>query len=533
MKIKFLGATKTVTGSCFVLENKGYRFAVDCGLHQGSKRVEQRNWQIDLYRPQDLDFILLTHAHIDHSGLLPKMVKHGFTGPIYVTPPTADLLEIMLKDSAHVQAMETEWKNRKNARKGKTKVLEPLYDQEDVERTLRLLRRVDYGRTYQPCPELEFEFFDAGHILGSASIKIYLQNRAEQRQLLFSGDIGRPNQLIVNDPTRFKQADVVVMESTYGDRDHKDENKSADELLEAIWYAYNNGQKVIIPAFAVERTQELLFVLYMLFKEGKLPADLPVFLDSPLAIKATEVFKKHLKYFDQLGQELLAKGENPLDLPNLKYSLSADDSKRLNSFSKPAIIISASGMANAGRIKHHLKHNLWREGASVVFVGFQARGTLGRKIVDGAKEVKIFGERIAVKARIYTINGFSSHAGQSQLLEWLGNFENKKMQVFLVHGEEQKQKILAKLIQQKYGFPLTIPAYLAEYDLDLFRVKEIKTESSWSEWQALVEQIQAYLGEIEKTAQSLPAEQIEEELIPGLEEVVADLVDLKSGLKQF
>ncbi|MDQ7031348.1 MAG: MBL fold metallo-hydrolase [Desulfonauticus sp.] len=473
MKIKFLGAARTVTGSCFILSYNGRRFAIDCGMHQGNREIEKRNWNIEEYDPKHLDFIIITHAHIDHSGLLPKVVKEGFKGKIYLTPPTADLLDIMLADSAHVQEMEVEWKKKKKVRRGdnSTTLIEPLYTQEDVDNTLSFFEKVDYGQKVCPFPGLEFSLYDAGHILGSASVKLTLQQEDRAYDFVFSGDLGRPHQLIVNDPTYFEQADFVFMESTYGDRDHKDEGQTREELLDAIWYAYKNGEKVIIPAFAVERTQEILFILHLLYREDKLPKDMPIFLDSPLAIRATEVFKKHYRYFDELGKSLLQKGDSPLDLPTLKYSLSTQDSMRLNNFNQPAIIISASGMAHAGRIKHHLKHNLWRDGASIVFVGFQAKGTTGRKIVDGAKSVKIFGEQVAVRARVYTINGFSSHAGQSQLLTWLGHFKNKNLKVFLVHGEEEKQNILATLIKKRYSFSVHIPEYLEECEIALDRVQ--------------------------------------------------------------
>ncbi|WP_456325460.1 MBL fold metallo-hydrolase RNA specificity domain-containing protein [Desulfonauticus submarinus] len=501
MKVKFLGAAKTVTGSCFILSYNGKRFAIDCGMHQGNKEIEKRNLNFIEYKPSELDFIIITHAHIDHSGLLPKMVKEGFKGKIYLTPPTADLLDIMLKDSAHVQEIETEWKKKKRARKGKENKIEPLYVQDDVEKTLPLFEKVDYLTPVSPFEGVEFIFYDAGHILGSASIKLTIQDGDKHYDFIFSGDLGRPHQLIVNDPTYFERADFLFLESTYGDRDHKNEDKSRDELLDAILYSYKNKEKVIIPAFAVERTQEILFSLYFLYKDGKLPSDMPVFLDSPLAIRATEVFKKHYKYFDDIGKSLIENGENPLAFPNLKYSLTAQDSMRLNKMNGPAIIISASGMAHAGRIKHHLKHNLWKPGASVVFVGFQAKGTTGRKIVDGAKSVKIFGEEIAVRAKVYTINGFSSHAGQSQLLEWLSHFRNKKMKIFLVHGEEEKQRILAGLIKERYGFDIYIPEYLEECTISLDKVVgKVNTEVATPSinWDYLFDEIKSKVEELEQ-----------------------------------
>jgi len=461
MKVKFLGAARTVTGSCYILEVNGARFAVDCGMYQGNKEIEKRNWNVQAYEAKKLDFILLTHAHIDHSGLLPKMVKEGFKGNIYVTPPTRDLLEIMLYDSAHIQEMETEWKNKKRARKGQPKI-EPLYTQGDVDKTLSLLKPIEYFEEIDVGPGIRVMYKDAGHILGSAFIEIWVEKDKQKFKLVFSGDLGRPKQLLVKEPSCSEVADFLFLESTYGDRDHKNEMQSRDELAEAIKYSYDQGEKVIIPAFAVERTQEVIYSLYLLYKEGKLPKDMPVFLDSPLAIKATQIFRKHHRYFDLQTRELLERGEDPLQLPNLKFTLTPQESMQLNSLSGPAIIISASGMANAGRIKHHLRHNIWRKGVSIVFVGFQAQGTPGRKIVDGAKTIRILGEELAVRAKVFTINGFSAHAGQSQILDWLSCFRNHGMKVFLVHGEYKAQKILAERITERFGHEVHIPDYLEE-----------------------------------------------------------------------
>ena len=461
MKIKFLGAARTVTGSCFILETGDVRFAVDCGMYQGNREIEKRNWSIEPYEPQNLDFILVTHAHIDHSGLLPRLVREGFKGNIYVTPPTKDLLEIMLYDSAHIQEMEAAWKNKKRARRGQEQ-LEPLYTQNDVDRALSLLKPIEYFEEIDVASGVKVMYKDAGHILGSAFIEIWVEESDQKFKLVFSGDLGRPEQLLIKDPSCSEVADFLFLESTYGDRDHKNETQSREELAEAINYSYSHGEKVIIPAFAVERTQEVIYSLYLLYKEGKLPGDMPVFLDSPLAIKATQIFRKHHRYFDLQTRELLENGEDPLQLPNLKLTLTARESIELNTLSGPAIIISASGMANAGRIKHHLRHNIWREGVSIVFVGFQAQGTPGRKIVDGAKTIRILGEELAVRARVFTINGFSAHAGQSQILEWLSSFRTRGMKIFLVHGEYRAQKILAGLIKERFGYEVHIPDYLEE-----------------------------------------------------------------------
>lgn len=462
MKIKFLGAAKAVTGSCFIVETDQTRFAVDCGMHQGGAEMEKRNWETDIYDPAKIDFFIITHAHIDHSGLLPRMVKNGFRGPIYATEPTGDLIKILLLDSAHIQETEANWKMKKMQRYGKSNGTQPLYATKDAEAVAPLIKTKTYNEPFAPASSVKAVFQDAGHILGAAILELFIQENGTSTKLIFTGDIGRRHQLLMKDPVIMNEADFLFMESTYGDRDHKGEEDSLNEMAEAIQYSYARGEKIIIPAFAVERTQEMLYSLYLLNREGKLPKDIPVILDSPLAIKATEIFRRYRSYLDGETQSLLKNGEDPLDLPQLQFSSSTEQSMKINDMRGSAIVISASGMANAGRIKHHLRHNLWRPGASIVFVGFQAQGTPGRNIIDGAKKIRLFNEDIAIKARIWTIGGFSAHAGQSQLLEWLENFKNRKMPVFLVHGETAAQEQLAALIREKFGFEVTIPEYLEE-----------------------------------------------------------------------
>ncbi|MFW6235341.1 MAG: MBL fold metallo-hydrolase RNA specificity domain-containing protein [Desulfovibrionales bacterium] len=461
MKVRFLGASRTVTGSCFVIETGQARFAVDCGMHQGNREIEKRNWDTDIYDPSTLDFIIVTHAHIDHTGLLPRLVKTGFKGDVYATPPTRDLMEILLQDSAYIQEMEAFWENKKRLKRGQKQV-EPLYTQENALQAISLIQTGLYNEPFEPAPGVRVNFRDAGHILGSAVIELWVQDGEDKVKLVFSGDLGRPDQLIVRDPSIVETADFLFLESTYGNRDHKNEDQSREELAEAIEYSYSRGQKVIIPAFAVERTQEVLYSLYLLSQEGKLPADMPVFVDSPLAIKATGIFSNHPEYFDRDARAILANGGDPLKFKNLRFTETAKESMTLNTLEGPAVIISASGMANAGRIKHHLSHNLWKEGASVVFVGFQAMGTPGRKIVDGADKVRLFGEDVAVRARVFTIGGFSAHAGQSQIMEWLSHFRSPAMEIFLVHGEYSAQKVLAGLIREKFDNTVHIPGFLHE-----------------------------------------------------------------------
>jgi len=464
MKIRFLGAAGTVTGSCHVLEAVGSRFAIDCGLHQGNEDIERRNQDMSVYQPEKMDFFIITHAHMDHSGLLPRLVKTGFSGPVYVTPPTRDLLEIMLADSAHIQESEAEWKNRKSRRRGGRRA-EPLYTMADARAVMSLLNPVPYGQDFTPAPGVTARFNDAGHILGSAFVELWIKENGKDTKLVFSGDLGRPNQLLVNDPSTVAHADYLFLEGTYGDRNHKNETQSRAELAEAIARSYGLREKVIIPAFAVERTQEIIFSLHLLRKEGKLPEDMPVFVDSPLAIKATEIFRRHPEYLDEQARGFLDRGEDPLALPNLRYTQSTDQSRAINDLDGPAVVISASGMCNAGRIKHHLRHNLWRPGASIVFVGYQAMGTPGRRIVDGAPFIRILGEEVAVAAKIYTIGGFSSHAGQSQILEWLDHLKDGTREIFLIHGEEKALTTLAGLIREKYKVSVRVPDYLEEYTL--------------------------------------------------------------------
>ncbi|MDR3074239.1 MAG: MBL fold metallo-hydrolase [Deltaproteobacteria bacterium] len=465
MNITFLGAAKTVTGSCYLLETDGARFAVDCGMHQGNAAIEKRNEATELYRPGDIDFFLITHAHIDHSGLLPRMVRDGFKGPVYCTEPTADLLSIMLADSAHIQEMEAEWATRKQKRRG-AKPVEPLYTREDAAKAAALLSPVSYGRAFEPVSGVRVTYRNAGHILGAAFLEMTVTRDGAGVTALFSGDVGRPDSLLVEDAEIPRcKPDYLFMESTYGDRDHKNESTSLRELAEAIAYSYSHGQKVIIPAFAVERTQEILFSLHTLHKQGALPSGLPIYVDSPLAIKATEIFRRYPGYFDEETKALLAKGQDPFEVPGLTFTPSTQESQAINAVDGPAVIISASGMCNAGRVKHHLRHNLWKPGASVVFVGYQAMGTPGRKLVDGAKTIRVLGEDTVVKARIFTIGGFSAHAGQSQLLQWLGRFAHPDLRVTLVHGEEKAQQTLAALIREKLGLSVVIPGYLEEMSL--------------------------------------------------------------------
>ncbi len=457
IRITCLGAAGTVTGSCYLVETPGgKRLLVDCGLFQGGKQTENRNWEPWGFTPSELEAVFLTHAHIDHSGRLPKLVKDGYKGKIYTSPPTAELCEIMLLDSAHIQEMDAEWQTRKNRRNGRPDV-HPLYTTEDAQATIPRLVGIDRDRVIEIEPGVNIRLRNAGHILGSSILELWIKEDGDKTKLVFSGDLGRKHQLIVKDPHEIFDADYLFVESTYGNRKHKSFDDSKTELLEAIKYSYSHGEKVIIPAFAVERTQEILYILGEFDRAGLLP-DIPIYLDSPLAIRATEVFRKNKKCYDEEAQAIVEKGYDPFDMPKLKFTLTTQESMGINELQGSAIVIAANGMCTAGRIKHHLKHNLWRHGASIVIVGYQAMGTTGRKIVEGAKRVKIFRENVAVNAKVFTIGGFSAHADQDDLLEWISHFESAP-KVFVVHGEPVSSQALADLIRDRFHLDVHIPRW--------------------------------------------------------------------------
>ncbi len=438
MRLTCMGAARTVTGSSYLIEMDDDRcFLVDCGLFQGSQQIERRNWIAGPYRVPDLSAIFITHAHIDHSGLVPRLVRNGYSGPIYASEPTCDLLKILWLDSANIQEMEAEWQSRKNRRQGRSP-LEPLYEAADAEAAITLLKPVAMDCYEELLPGVRACFVRAGHILGAASLHLTLQGEDGVHRVGFSGDLGRPNQLIVPNPGHMDPVDTLFVETTYGGRVHKSLPESVNELLEVVKEAYREGGKVVIPAFAVERTQEIIYILAAAYRRGELPEDMPVFLDSPLAINATRIFREHPEFFDEATKAILANGDTPLNFPNLKFTTTSEESQNINRHMGPAVIIAGSGMANAGRIKHHLKHNLWRPNCHVVIVGFQAKGTTGRLLVEGAPKVKIFREDVAVRAKVHTINGFSAHADQNELLAWMEPLMHPGLRVNLIHGEEEQ-----------------------------------------------------------------------------------------------
>jgi metallo-beta-lactamase family protein len=456
MKLTFLGAAKIVTGSSYLLEVGTQKILIDCGMFQGSKTITAFNRREFLYDPTSIDCVLLTHAHIDHSGLLPKLCKSGFKGPIYATRVTNELCGIMLPDSAHIQEFDAEIANRKGQRAGKEPV-EPLYTIDDAYACLGHFTPVDYDKDVT-IENVVVRFRDAGHILGSAMLEIYVTEEGKTTKLLFSGDLGQPNQPIIKDPTFIDEADYIITESTYGNRLHEDYDKE-EQLATIINASVARGGNIIIPSFAVGRTQTILYYLHNLLKSGKI-LDMPVIIDSPLAISATDIFLRNTEDYDSEAKEMLYKDhDNPLHMPQLRFTKTADESKALNNLDQPAIIISASGMADAGRILHHLKHNLWRPESSILFVGYQAQGSLGRRLVEGATKVKVLGEEISVKATIYNLDGFSAHADQEQLLSWLSYFKTKPTNIFLVHGELDMSEPFAQLLKDKLDYSTYIPNY--------------------------------------------------------------------------
>jgi metallo-beta-lactamase family protein len=447
MQLTFHGAAGEVTGSCYLVDTGSVRFLVDCGMFQGGREADQKNQQFPVFDPHTIDFVLLTHAHIDHSGMLPRLAMLGFRGPIYTTQATIELLDVMLRDSAHIQAKEAEWAEQHPHRHGHA-LVQPLYQLADVDDVMQQVQAVAYNTDLHPHPEVRCRFIDAGHILGSAIIEV----NAGGKKIVFSGDLGQPNRLILRDPTPVDEADVVLVESTYGNRLHKNLDDTLDEFVHAIEQTLHRKGNIIMPAFTVGRAQEVLYLLIKLTRERRLH-DLRVFVDSPMAMTATEITLRHIELFNQEAREMLAWGqERRKELPDIRFVQDASESMALNDIKSGAIIISASGMCDAGRIKHHLRHNLSRSECSVIITGFQAMGTLGRRLVDGADHVTIFGHEIPVRASIHTIGGLSAHADQAGLLHWLGQFSKPPQHTYIVHGESSAAEQFCEVVQQRLGW---------------------------------------------------------------------------------
>ncbi len=466
MKLTFLGANRQVTGSRYCLEAAGSKIMIDCGLVQERQYLD-RNWASCPVPPSELDALLLTHVHIDHSGLIPKLVREGFNQLIYATRPSVDLAEIMLLDSAHIQTEDAAFKakrHRKEGRQGKHPDV-PLYTKQDVEKTLPLFRPISYTDPAKINDAFTVTFHDAGHILGSAMLEILATEDGVTRRLLFSGDMGQWDKPLVRDPTLFDQADYVVMESTYGDRDHLDEGDIEQKLADVINRTVSRGGWVVIPTFAVERAQELMYYISRLVHADRIP-NIPIFLDSPMAVDVTEVFHNHRDCFDAETWQLIAAHEPPLRFPGLKLVRSVEDSKAINGVKVPGIIMATSGMCTAGRIKHHLVHHISRPESTLMFVGYQGRGTLGRQILEGKQEVRIHGRPRRVKAHVQQLHGLSGHADRAALLRWLGHLRQPPRRVFLTHGEEEVSMNLASHIRDKIKWPVHVPEYRESVQLD-------------------------------------------------------------------
>ena len=463
MKLTFFGAAHAVTGSCHCLEVGGKKILIDCGLQQG--RDEHDGNALD-FAPSYIDHVIVTHAHIDHSGRIPLLVKQGFTGTIFTTRLTGQLMSIMLRDSAHIQESDAQWQNQKGKRAGR-EVVEPLYTVADAEAALQQVQTYEYGEIFDLCQGVKVRFRDAGHLLGSSQVEIWATEGDETRKLVFSGDLGNVEQPIIRDPVLLEEADYVVMESTYGDRNHEPPESYTEALAALIDDVFSRGGNIIIPSFAVGRTQELLYFLREIKNEGMVRSvpDFTVCVDSPLAAEATRIYAGNLHgYLDEEAIAVLQGGEDLFTFPGLTLTQSTEESKALNEDKTPKIIISASGMCDAGRIRHHLKHNLWRPECAVVFVGYQAEGSLGRRLLEGAKTVKLFGEEIAVRARIVNFKGLSSHADRDHLLSWVEHFAPAPKQVFVVHGDAPVTELFADTLNQR-GIPAHAPLYEEVYDL--------------------------------------------------------------------
>ena len=466
MKLTFIGATHEVTGSCFLIEAAGKKFLVDYGMEQGPNLYENVELPVN---PGDLDFVLLTHAHIDHSGNLPKLYKNGFRGAVYATEATCDLCDIMLRDSAHIQMFEAEWRNRKGRRAGKEEFI-PAYTMEDAMGVIRNFVSCDYNKQIPLSEGIMVRFVDAGHLLGSSSIEIWLTEDGEQRKLIFSGDIGNTDQPLIKDPTYLTEgADYVIMESTYGDRSHGERTEYVTALAQVIQRTFDRGGNLVIPSFAVGRTQEMLYFIRQIKAEKLVHGhdNFQVYVDSPLAVEATTIFGRHrLDCYDEEAIDLINRGINPIGFPGLKTSITSEDSKMINENEEPKVIISASGMCDAGRIKHHLKHNLWRRECTILFVGYQAVGTLGRALVEGAATAKLFGEEIQVAAEICQLPGISGHADNEGLMRWASAMqEHSPKRVFVVHGEDKVTETFAARLHEELGYEACAPFSGSEFNL--------------------------------------------------------------------
>jgi len=457
MKITFYGAAGGVTGTAYYCESSGARILIDCGMFQGGRRDEARNKKAPPVNYRTLDAIVLTHAHLDHCGRLPLVVRDGYRGPIFGTPATMDLVALVLRDSLKVQTSDLEKLNRRLSRNGKSKI-KPLFDEADVEGAISLMKPLPYHEPFSVAPGMEITVDEAGHILGSGTLKLVLTEDGKKKSVIFSGDLGAHGMPIVRDSENFTEADMVIMESTYGDRNHKPLQETIDEMTGIIKRALDTKGKILVPSFAIGRTQDIIYYIEQAFRKGGLPR-FPIYIDSPMAVEASRIYMSHPELFDDEMIEFRGSGEEQRDRGFIHPTPTAEESKHLNDVPGPCMIIAGSGMCNAGRIKHHLRHNLWKPETSVLIVGYQGEGTLGRRLVNGDKFVNIFGERIAVLAQIYKLGGFSAHAGQSDLLQWLNALVPCRPKVVLTHGEDKARATLANIILDRYGLQPFLPQY--------------------------------------------------------------------------
>lgn len=466
MKLRFLGAAQNVTGSCHFVEANDLRIMIDCGYYQ-ERDLKYRNWAPFAEEPSSIDIVILTHAHLDHCGLLPKLAKEGFKGKIYATEATADIAEIVMRDSAKIQSEDVAYKKKRHKKQGRTSKhpYEPIFLMEDVDRVLPMIETIRYGKEVKIGTGVTIVFHDAGHILGSSSVKIEATKHGSSRGIVFSGDLGRPNSPILRDPNPFDSADYVCIESTYGNRDHKDNSSIPHTLARVVNAAYKGGGNVVIPSFAIERTQELLYRLGELEAVGRIPR-VPVYVDSPMASKVTEVFKRHTELFDKETMDRIHRGEHPCDFSGLHLTHSIEESKAINKKEDTSIIIAGSGMCTGGRIKHHIANNIERPESVILFVGYQAQGTLGRQILGGLSRVRLFGEELEVLARIEKVNGMSAHADRSELLQWLKGMKTLPRKVFVIHGEEHATEAFAEYIHNRLGIETHVAVYEEEIILD-------------------------------------------------------------------
>lgn len=540
MDIRFCGASSGVTGSCHYITSKNHQVLLDCGQYQGGKTEEALNFGDFCFDPKEIECVILSHPHIDHCGRIPLLVKRGFKGPIYCTDATADLLDVMLKDSAYIHEREAEWKNEKLKRAGKTELLKPLYTIDDALDSLLMVKPVLYDELVEINEDMKIVFNEAGHILGSAIVELWVDDREPKGEnilkLVYTGDLGAKDRPILRDPKYIKKADYLIMEATYGNRLHPENATSVDELLSIVLKTVKRGGNVIIPSFAVGRTQELIYQFNRFYEDHpearKALDDVMVYVDSPMAKTATEVFRRNVQVFDEETRAYILRGDNPLDFKNLKFTRSVEESRFLNTDTAPKVIISASGMCEAGRIRHHLKHNIWKGKNSIVFVGYQAEGTLGRKILDGAKEITLFGDKIYVNAEIYDLEGFSGHADRDGLLDWLSGLVKEPKKIFLVHGEMQAKIDFAEYVKEKLGYTCKVVKTDSIYHLDSDEFQTVEET-----WEDMVDKegFEEIKDRVDKVLEALEDAALEPNLKIGKEfdhQRVADIKNLLLALEK-